>query len=185
MGLAPRLPLPRCTAQAWGPCQSSAKRFFLLDSDVAFSAPRRPRFWPVFGVFGAAVPLRFPVLRGWLWGLVWGLPELRSRPGTIAEVKQSRAEPKAQPRPAQPRPAQACQAAVPLRFPVLRGWLWGLVLGLPEVRSRPGTGLPTLTPAQPTPQPKPSPGQPAQPSPGQPKPCQSSANRQSAAQSPA
>ena len=110
----------------WGPCQSSAKGFFLLDSDsdVAFSAPRRPRFWPVFGLFGAAVPLRFPILRGWLWGLVLGLPEV------------------------------------------------------------PGTGLPTLTPAQPTPQPKPSPNQPAQPSPGQPKPCQSS-NRHSAAQSPA
>ena len=83
----------------WGPCQSSA---------------RRPRFWPVFGLFGAAVPLRFPVLRGWLWGLVFGLP---------------------------------------------------------EVRSRPGTGLPTLTPAQPSP----SPTQASQPSPGQPKRCQSSA----------
>ena len=81
---------------------------------MAFSAPRRPRFWPVFGLFGAAVPLRFPVLRG---------------------------------------------------------WLWGLVLGLPEVRSRPGTGLPTLTPAQPSP----SPAQASQPSPGQPKRCQSSA----------
>ena len=66
----------------WGPCQSSAKGFFLLDSDVAFSGPRRPRFWPVFGPFGAAVPLRFAVLRGWLWRLVLGLPEARSRPGT-------------------------------------------------------------------------------------------------------
>ena len=62
-------------------------------------------------------------------------------------------------------------AAVPLRFPVLRGWLWGLVLGLPQLRSRPGTGLPTLTPAQPSP----SPAQASQPSPGQPKRCQSSA----------
>ena len=56
----------------WGPCQSSAKGFFLLDADVAFSAPRRPRFWPVFGLFGAAVPLRFAVLRGWALGPRFG-----------------------------------------------------------------------------------------------------------------
>ena len=45
---------------------------FLLDSDVAFSAPKRPRFWCVFGLFGAAVPLRFAVLKPRLWGLVFG-----------------------------------------------------------------------------------------------------------------
>ena len=65
-------------------------------------------------------------------------------------------------------------AAVPPRFPVLRGWLWGFVLGLPEVRSRRVPGLLTLTPAQPSP--KPSPGQLAQAQPrGQrspPKPAQ-------------
>ena len=31
---------------------------------MAFSAPRRHRFWSVFGSFGAAVPLRLAVLEG-------------------------------------------------------------------------------------------------------------------------
>ena len=61
--------------------------FCLLDSDVAFSAPSRHRFWSVFGSFGAAVPLRFAVLKPRLWGLVFG------------------AQPKAQPRPAQSSPS--------------------------------------------------------------------------------
>ena len=73
-GLAsPGQPKPWC-----GPCQSSANGFFLLDSAVAFSAPRRHRFWCVFGSFGAAVPLRFAVLKPRLWGLVFGTqPKLR------------------------------------------------------------------------------------------------------------
>ena len=54
------------------PCQSSAKAFFLPDSDASFSAAGMLRFGSVFGLFGAAVPLRFPVVRGWLWGLVFG-----------------------------------------------------------------------------------------------------------------
>ena len=115
MGLAPRLPLPDAQPKRWwGPCQSSTKGFFLLDSDVAFSAPRRPRFWPVFGPFGAAVPLRFPVLRGWLWGLVWGLPEVRSRPRTgLPKLSSPERSPKPSPgqlSPAQPKPVSLGKA---------------------------------------------------------------------------
>ena len=283
-----------------GLAKAPPKAFLLLDSDGPFSAPQRHRFWYVFGPFGAAVPLRFPVLRGWLWGFLLGLPEVRSRrvPGlptltpaqatqpspslgvgpaqakpSPGQLAQSRPGQLAQSRPGQPKPclgkgfvlpdsevpfsaartlrfwsvwgrraaafpcfeevalgprfgspspvlkgraqalvwaqpspspAQASPpspgqaslslalakalfywmqrsrspprersvfglfgAAVPLRFPVLRGWLWGLVLGLPQVRSRRVPGLPTLTPAQPTPQPSPAQAQPrpASPSP--------------------
>ena len=149
---------PTAQPKPWcGPCQSSAKGFFLLDSDAPFSAPRRLLFRSVFGSLGAAVPLRFAVLKARLWGLVFG-----------AQPKLSPAPPS----PGQPRLAQAlvwalpklCQwlflvvdsdaafsaprrhrfwcvfgsfaAAVPLRFAVLKPRLWG---------------LPSYSPAQPSP----------------------------------
>ena len=84
-------------AVVWGPCQSSAKGFFLPDSEVPFSAAGALRFCSVFGRFGAAVPLRFAVLRGRLWGLVFG-----ASPAQASE-----------PSPAQPSPAQALVWALP------------------------------------------------------------------------
>ena len=89
---SPAQPKPWC-----GPCQSSAKGFFLPDSEVPFSAAGALRFCSVFGRFGAAVPLRFAVLRGRLWGLVFG-----ASPAQASE-----------PSPAQPSPAQALVWALP------------------------------------------------------------------------
>ena len=89
---SPAQPKPWC-----GPCQSSAKGFFLPDSEVPFSAAGALSFCSVFGRFGAAVPLRFAVLRGRLWGLVFG-----ASPAQASE-----------PSPAQPSPAQALVWALP------------------------------------------------------------------------
>ena len=44
------------------------QRLFLPDLDASFSAPRLLRFGSVFGPFGAAVPLRFPVFMGSVFG---------------------------------------------------------------------------------------------------------------------
>ena len=66
----PRLLRPRSVA-----LPKLGQRFFLQNSDAPFSAPRRPRFGSVFGPFGAAVPLRFPVLKPWLRGLVFILAQ--------------------------------------------------------------------------------------------------------------
>ena len=88
---SPAQPKPWC-----GPCQSSAKGFFLPDSEVPFSAAGALRFCSVFGRFGAAVPLRFAVLRGRLWGLVFG-----ASPAQASE-----------PSPAQPKPwCGPCQSS--------------------------------------------------------------------------
>ena len=62
---------PGNPSTARGHCQSRAKGFltgkgFLPDSDASFSAAGMLRFGSVFGLFGAAV------VRGWLWGLVFG-----------------------------------------------------------------------------------------------------------------
>ena len=89
---SPAQPKPWC-----GPCQSSAKGFFLPDSEVPFSAAGALRFCSVFGRFGAAVPLRFAVLEPRLWGLVFG-----ASPAQASE-----------PSPAQPSPAQALVWALP------------------------------------------------------------------------
>ena len=94
------------------PCQGSAKGFDLPDSEVPFSAVRTLRFWSVFGPFGAAVPLRFPVLRGWLWGLVLGLPDTRSRSGAGLPKLSSLVQPgPGQFSPAQPKPGKALPKA--------------------------------------------------------------------------
>ena len=162
---------PTAHPKPWcGPCQSSAKGFFL------FSAPRRHRFWSVFGQFGAAMPLRFPVLKPRLWGLVFGARSAQPSP----------AQPTAQPKPwcgpcqssakgfflldsdapfSAPRRHRFWSvfgqfgAAMPLRFPVLKPRLWCLVFGARS--AQPSPAQPT---AQPTAQPKPWCG-----------PCQSSA----------
>ena len=44
---------------------------FLPVRDGPFSAPRRLRFWCVFGPFARAVPLHLAILRGSLWVLVF------------------------------------------------------------------------------------------------------------------
>ena len=44
--------------------------------DRPFSAPRRLRFWCVFGPFPRAMPLRFPVLEGSLWGFAFGTAQV-------------------------------------------------------------------------------------------------------------
>ena len=94
--LSPAQPKPWC-----GPCQSSAKGFFLPDSEVPFSAAGALRFCSVFGRFGAAVPLRFAILRGRLWGLVFG-----ASPAQASEPSP------AQPSPAQPKPwCGPCQSS--------------------------------------------------------------------------
>ena len=93
---SPAQPKPWC-----GPCQSSAKGFFLPDSEVPFSAAGALRFCSVFGRFGAAVPLRFAILRGRLWGLVFG-----ASPAQASEPSP------AQPSPAQPKPwCGPCQSS--------------------------------------------------------------------------
>ena len=91
---------------------------------MAFSAPTHHRFWSVFGLFGAAIPLRFAVLKGRLWGLVFGASSAQPRPAQASPGQpkpwcgpcQSSAKAfsyriqmpspnSAQPCPAQPRPA--------------------------------------------------------------------------------
>ena len=166
---SPAQPSPQLSPAQLGPAQpsptfvvglaeSSAKASFLPDSNAPFSAAVTLRFWSIFGLFGAAVPLRFPVLDGRLWGLV-----VCVFPPQASEA--SPAQPAAQPSPAQPSSASpkvvvglaesfakafflpdsdapfsaavtlrfwpafgSFGAAVPLRFPVLEGRLWGLVL---------------------------------------------------------
>ena len=136
---SPAQELNQAQPKPWcGPCQSSAKGFFLLDSDVAFSAHRRHRFWSAFGSFGTAVPLRFAVLKPRLWGLVFGASSAQLRPAQAvvwalpklcqwlfldSDVAFS----------APRRHRFWCVfglfgAAVPLRFAVLEPRLWGLVL---------------------------------------------------------
>ena len=84
----------------------------LLDSDVAFSAPRRHRFWSVFGSFGAAVPLRLAVLEGRL-GASFLRPAQRS-PAQPSPAQPSPSPPHhnpAQPSPPQPSPAKLSPAS--------------------------------------------------------------------------
>ena len=97
-------PKPWC-----GPWQSCAKGFFFPDSDVAFSAAGTLRFWSVFGPFGAAVPLRFPVLS-------FLVP---AQPGPVSLAQPTPAHSLAQPSSPQPSPAQPG----PLRFPVWKSRL--------------------------------------------------------------
>ena len=92
-------PKPWC-----GPCQSSPKGFFLQDSDVPFSAPRRLRFWCVFGPFGAAVPLRLAVLEGPCLVRSWRAKVPPSRPKHARLCVFG-----AQPSPVQPSPAHTAQ----------------------------------------------------------------------------
>ena len=61
------------------------------------NAPFFVRFWPVWGRCAAA----FPVLRGWVWGLVLGLSQARSRSGAGLPKLTGPAQLKAQPSPAQ------------------------------------------------------------------------------------
>ena len=109
-------------------CQSRAKSFltgkgFLPDSDASFSAAGMLRFGSVFGLFGAAVPLRFPVVRGWLWGLVFGAQPSPAKALPDRAVCSVFGAARLGP------PTQPSAASVPLRFPVVSGWLWDLVFG--------------------------------------------------------
>ena len=131
-----------------------------MDSDVAFSAPRRDRFWFVFGLFGAVVPLRFAVLKPRLWGLVFGAhPKLSPAPPSPTQASPSLSVGLAKALPkafclldsdvafSAPRRHRfwsvfgSFGAAVPLRFAVLKPSLWGLVFG----------AQPKLSPAPPSP----------------------------------
>ena len=82
--------------------QSMAKGLCLLDSDVAFSAARRHRFGSVFGLFGAAVPLRFAVLEP--------SPSRPCQQLSPASLHQPSPAQPSQPSPAQPSPAQPTPA---------------------------------------------------------------------------
>ena len=77
---------------------------FLPDSDASFSAAGMLRFWSVFGLFGAAVQVRFRVVRGWLWGLVFG-----AEPSSVKGFVSGGLFRFSQPSPAQPSPAQPAQ----------------------------------------------------------------------------
>ena len=144
---SPAQPKPWC-----GPCQSSAKGFFLPDSEVPFSAAGALRFCSVFGRFGAAVPLRFAVLEPRLWGLVFGAsPAQASEPSPAS--------------PAQPKPwcgpCQSSAKAFSYRIQMSHFDRW-------EKRNRQGT-QPSLSPAH-----KPQ-AQPSQASTGQARPGHSRA----------
>ena len=89
--------------------------------------PFSAALWPVWGRHAAA----FPRFEASYWIQMWRF---------------------------RPRDGPPCRC-VPL---FLRGWLWGLVLSLPEVRRRPGTGLPTFSPHPAPPSPSPSPASPVQ-----------------------
>ena len=163
--LSPAPPSPGQPKPWCGPCQSSANGFFLLDSDVAFSALRRPRFWCVFGLFGAAVPLRSAVLKPRLWGLVFGAHLTQPSPAEPSPAQELNQ--------AQPKPwCGPCQSsakgfflldsdvafsahrrhrfwsafgsfgtAVPLRSAVLKPRLWGLVFGASSAQLRPAQAV--------------------------------------------
>ena len=157
-------------------CQSCAKGFVLPDSDVAFSAAGTVRFWSVFGWFGAAVPLRFAVLRGRLRGLALGPSKPSPAQVGLAKLCQRLfltgfrccvlGRSSARPRPVQPGPAQACKpwqssakgfflpdsdapfsAAGTLRFSSVFGLFGAAVSPFWRV----GSGASLLVPAQPSP----------------------------------
>ena len=131
--LTNRKPSPARPAQV-GPGQATAEpspaqavvcalpklcqRLFLPDSEVPFSAAGALRFCSVFGRFGAAVPLRFAVLRGRLWGLVFG-----ASPAQASEPSP------AQPSPAQPSPSLGVGLAKPLPKPFLTGFRCRILIG--------------------------------------------------------
>ena len=108
------------------PCQSSAKGFVLPDSDAPFSAAVTLRFWSVFGLFGAAVPLRSPVLKG---RPVLAQPSLAQLSVAQPSPAQASQRSPGQAGPGQPKPCQSSakgfvlpdsdapfSAAVTLRF---------------------------------------------------------------------
>ena len=154
------MPSPVQPSPAHSPVQALVRalpkfcqRLFLLDSDASFSAPRRLLFRSVFGPFGRAVPLRFPVLKGRLWGLVFG-----AQPSKPSPAQPSPAQPSpAQPSPAQPSPADSSQPSPVLKgrlcglvfgaqlFPYLKGRLCGLIFG---VQPSPAQRSPAHSPAQ-------------------------------------
>ena len=96
--LSPARPGPTL---AFGLAKALPKPFFLQDSDVPFSAPRRLRFWSVFGLFGATVPLCLAVLEGPFLVRCWASPAQPSpnqlspaRPGPSLGVGLAKALPK-------------------------------------------------------------------------------------------
>ena len=114
---SPAQPKPLC-----GPCQSSAKGFFLPDSEVPFSAgaPFLLRFWPVWGRRAAAFR-RFGTL---VFGPVFGAFPAAAAPGCL--------EPKlrglALGGPAQPSPNLGVGVGKALPKPFLTGFR-GAILG--------------------------------------------------------
>ena len=113
---------------------------------MLFSAPRPVRFWWVFGPFGAAVPLRFAILRPALWGFVFGFfpsmpspapsptqPSPQRSPGRPSSSQPTSAPSKCQDGAShgQPKPAQPSPQSSPVQLsPASVGM--GLIKALPK-----------------------------------------------------
>ena len=124
-GLSQLSPDQPCPAQAQpspahgvGRAKTLPNVFLVLDLEVPFAAPRRLRFWSVFGSFLAAVPLRFAVLERQFLGPFFAAfpavslsvspwPQLSPAQPSPSQLSQTRP---AQPSPAQPSPAQPSPA---------------------------------------------------------------------------
>ena len=110
-----------------------------------FQPPRRLRFWCVFGPFPRAVPLRFTVLKGSLWRIVFGAAQVCFLVLWLGSVAWPKLCQSLYPRfllPVRAGPFSApsrlgfwsvlgpFRTSVPLCFAVSRGSLRGFVLGL-------------------------------------------------------